>query len=76
MRKEVDEALKIATTDDVLPLEALYADIYANTPPQHVRGVTVDASLTQPHATTVELLSKMGRDTARVRGEHSPAVIH
>jgi len=76
VRKEVDEAMKVATTEDVLPLEALYADIYANTPAQQIRGATVDTSLTQPHTTTVDLLKTMGRDARRVSGEPSPAVIH
>jgi len=76
VRKEVDEAMKVATTEDVLPAEALYADIYANTPAQQIRGVTVDTSLTQPHTTTVDLLKKMGRESRRVSGEPSPAVIH
>ncbi|KAF1592483.1 UNVERIFIED_CONTAM: putative pyruvate dehydrogenase E1 component subunit alpha, mitochondrial, partial [Eudyptes robustus] len=38
VRREVDEATKIATTDPELPTEALYADLYANTEPQLVRG--------------------------------------
>lgn len=68
--------MKVATTEDVLPVEALYADIYANTPAQQIRGVTVDTSLTQPHTTTVDLLKKMGREPRRVSGEPAPAVLH
>lgn len=68
--------MKVATSEDVLPLEALYADIYANTPAQHIRGVTADTSLTQPYTTTVDLLKKMGRESRRVTGESAPAAIH
>jgi hypothetical protein len=67
VRRVVDEAVKVATTEDVLPLEALYADLYANTPPLEVRGATADASIVQPYATTAELLKKLGRDPSRVR---------
>uniref|UniRef100_A0A914NRT1 pyruvate dehydrogenase (acetyl-transferring) n=1 Tax=Meloidogyne incognita TaxID=6306 RepID=A0A914NRT1_MELIC len=47
----------------VLPPEALYSDLYANTPPQMVRGTTFDKSTVQQYATTAELLGKMGRPT-------------
>lgn len=56
----VDEAVKSATSDGVLPPEALYADIYANTPNQWIRGATIDDSLVQPFKTTVELLKSQG----------------
>lgn len=35
----MDEAQKVATTDGVLPPEALYADIFHNTEPQLIRLV-------------------------------------
>lgn len=36
VRHIVDDALKVATTDEMLPVEALYTDIYHNTPKQMV----------------------------------------
>lgn len=62
VRQEVDDALKVATSDGVLPLEALYSDLYANTPPLKVRGVTADDTVVQPYTTTVEVLRKLGRE--------------
>lgn len=53
--------MKIATTEDVLPKEALYSDIYANTPPLEIRGVTINDTVVQQYATTAELLQKLGR---------------
>lgn len=61
VRKEVDEATNIATTDGVLPPEALYSDLFANTEPQVIRGVTADETVVQPYTTTAEILKKMGR---------------
>lgn len=63
VRQEVDEATKMALSEGVLPPEALYSDLYANTPPQMVRGTTFDKSTVQQYATTAELLGKMGRPT-------------
>ncbi|KAI3422237.1 hypothetical protein GPALN_012767 [Globodera pallida] len=62
VRKQVDEAVKVALSDEVLPPEALFADLYANTPPLAVRGTTADATVTQPFVSTAELLRKMGRE--------------
>ena len=62
VRKEVDEAVKIATSEGVLPPEALYADIYSNTPPLEIRGVTIDDTVVQKYATTAEILRKLGRE--------------
>lgn len=61
VRKEVDEALKVATTEGVLPAEGLYADIYHNTPPQLVRGVTWDDSIVQPYVNTESLMASMAK---------------
>ncbi|CAJ0920448.1 unnamed protein product, partial [Mesorhabditis belari] len=61
VRKEVEEAVKIATTDGVLPPEALYADIYANTATQEIRGATIDETVKQPFKTTTEVLKSIGR---------------
>lgn len=46
----------------VLPLEALYSDLYKDTPAQQVRGTTVDTTVTQPYLTTQEVLKKLGRE--------------
>ncbi|TMS35755.1 hypothetical protein L596_003082 [Steinernema carpocapsae] len=62
VRREVEKALQVATTEDVLPLEALYTDIYHNTEAQHIRGATVDESLVQPHKNTAAFLKSLGRD--------------
>jgi len=61
VRKEVDAASNIALTDDVLPQEALYTDIYANTPAQTIRGASPDAIIEQPFLTTGDLLKSIGR---------------
>lgn len=39
---EVEKAAAVARENNVLPKDALYADLYKNTEPQLVRGVTVD----------------------------------
>lgn len=62
VRKEVEAAVQVATSDSVLPLEALYCDLYYNTEPQMVRGVTVDETVVQPFITSADLLKSMGRE--------------
>lgn len=57
----MDEAHKVAISETVLPPEALFADIYANTPPQKIRGTTLEESVTQAFTTTNELLKQLGR---------------
>lgn len=61
VRKEVDEATNVATSEGVLPPEAVYSDLFANTEAQVVRGCTVDETIVQPYTTTAEILTKMGR---------------
>lgn len=61
VRKEVETAIQAATSDPVLPPEALYCDIFSNTEAQLVRGATVDDSLTQPFLTSADLLKSIGR---------------
>ncbi len=63
VRKEVETAMQQAISDDVLPLEALYADIYANTGPLKIRGVLADETKEQPYLTTTDLLKKLGLPT-------------
>jgi len=62
VRREVDEATKIAVSEGVLPLEALYADIYANNPPIEIRGTTQDSTVVQPYTTTIEIVKKLGKE--------------
>lgn len=44
----------------MLPVEALYTDIYANTPPLKIRRATADTTIIQPYVTTAQLLKKIG----------------
>ncbi|CAG9540724.1 unnamed protein product [Cercopithifilaria johnstoni] len=60
VKKEIDEAVNVSRTDPPLPLESLYCDIYHNTPPQHVRGVTLDQSAVQKYCRTDDLLKSLG----------------
>lgn len=60
VRKEVDQAAKAAQNDPVAPIEALYTDIYCNTPKIFIRGVTLDDSGEQPYANSAELLKAKG----------------
>ncbi|KAF8361638.1 pdha-1 [Pristionchus pacificus] len=61
VRSEVDDAVTHATTDGVLPAEALYTDLYANTPAQLVRGATAEETFAQPFLRTEDLLKSMGQ---------------
>ncbi|GMT14365.1 hypothetical protein PFISCL1PPCAC_5662 [Pristionchus fissidentatus] len=60
VRAEVDDAVTRATTDGVLPAEALYSDIYHNTPAQMIRGATIDETITQPFLRTEDVLKSIG----------------
>jgi len=60
VRKEVEVAHQEAISDDLLPIEALHSDLYANTEPIMVRGAIVEETKKQPYATTNELLKKLG----------------
>lgn len=57
---QVDAAVKVAHEEEALPPEALYCDLYHNTPPQVVRGSTIDESVLQPYLKTAEVLKKLG----------------
>jgi hypothetical protein len=46
----------MAHTDRELPVEGLYTDIYANTPPVWIRGITPKMSITQKYTTSEELM--------------------
>ncbi|VDK81150.1 unnamed protein product [Onchocerca ochengi] len=59
-KKEVDAAVNIARTEPALPTESLYCDIYHNTPPQYVRGVTLEESAVQKHCRTEDLMKSLG----------------
>lgn len=58
VRREVDAAAKAAHSDPVVSPEALYTDVYHNTPPQFIRGVTLDDSIVQPYVSSEQLLKK------------------
>lgn len=57
---QVEEGINIARNEPPVPLESLYCDIYHNTPPQYVRGVTLDDSVVQKHCRTEDLLKSLG----------------
>ncbi|MCP9263649.1 Pyruvate dehydrogenase E1 component subunit alpha [Dirofilaria immitis] len=58
-KKEVDAAVNVARTEPPLPPESLYCDIYHNTPPQYVRGVTLDESVIQKHCRSEDLIKSL-----------------
>ncbi|GMR36539.1 hypothetical protein PMAYCL1PPCAC_06734, partial [Pristionchus mayeri] len=60
VRSEVDDAVTRATTDGVLPAEALYTDLYHETPAQLVRGATPEDTFAQPFLRTQDLLKAIG----------------
>jgi len=62
VRKEVEQGANEAQSEGVLPVEALFADIYSNTPPQNIRGATPNAFVTQQFLTTSALLKSLGRE--------------
>uniref|UniRef100_A0A7E4W7M3 Pyruvate dehydrogenase E1 component subunit alpha n=1 Tax=Panagrellus redivivus TaxID=6233 RepID=A0A7E4W7M3_PANRE len=59
VKKTLSNAVETAMASSVLPPEALYADLYANTEPQRIRGCTADEIVVQPHVSTDEIISKM-----------------
>uniref|UniRef100_A0A915DK74 pyruvate dehydrogenase (acetyl-transferring) n=1 Tax=Ditylenchus dipsaci TaxID=166011 RepID=A0A915DK74_9BILA len=62
VEKEIADAVEVANSENVLPVEALYADIYANTPHIKIRGTTYDDTIVQPYATTCEIVKKLGKE--------------
>jgi hypothetical protein len=52
----VENATALSVNDGVLPDDALYTDVYHNTPNQRIRGVTVDRTVAPRFQTTAELL--------------------
>ncbi|KAK6049493.1 pyruvate dehydrogenase E1 component subunit alpha domain protein [Cooperia oncophora] len=61
VRKEVDDAVKVATTAPLLHEDGIYTDIYHNTPPMMVRAATIDDSHVQKYVTSTELLKATGK---------------
>lgn len=59
--KDIEAAVKVATSEPELPPEALYSDIFINTEPQTVRGCTYDETIVQPERYTKDILKKVGR---------------
>lgn len=60
VRREVEQATEQAINDGILPVEALYCDLYANTGPTPIRGATVDEIIVPTHATSASLLRSIG----------------
>ncbi len=60
MRRLVEAATEQAISDGLLPVDAVYCDVYANTPALPIRGVTVDEIVTPKYTTTAEVLRSMG----------------
>jgi hypothetical protein len=61
VNKQLEAALQRAHSDEELPAEGLLTDIYANTEPQLVRGLTPGLSCTQKFTRTEDLLKAMGK---------------
>ncbi|VDL77314.1 unnamed protein product [Nippostrongylus brasiliensis] len=61
VRKEVDEAVKIANTAGLLPVEGAFTDIYANTPAELIRGATIDSSHVPKFVHTADLLKTVNK---------------
>uniref|UniRef100_A0A914ELF2 Pyruvate dehydrogenase E1 component subunit alpha n=1 Tax=Acrobeloides nanus TaxID=290746 RepID=A0A914ELF2_9BILA len=62
VRKEVEAAAQKAVVDDVLPLDALYSDIYHDTEALSIRGVTIDETVKQKYLRTADVLKSLGRE--------------
>ncbi|KAI1701693.1 dehydrogenase e1 component domain-containing protein [Ditylenchus destructor] len=58
--EEVSKASKVACEDRTLPKEALYTDIYKNSEPQIIRGITCDETIKQPYLYTSDIVKKRG----------------
>ena len=57
VRQMVDAATEKAKTDGIIDVAALYADIYSSdTPPQHIRGATIDHCVTQKTLNSQQLV--------------------
>jgi pyruvate dehydrogenase E1 component alpha subunit len=56
VRAVVEAANQKALSDGLVSPDCLYADIYHNTPPQHIRGATIDHSRMQPAVNSQQLL--------------------
>uniref|UniRef100_A0A0K0F8L1 Pyruvate dehydrogenase E1 component subunit alpha n=1 Tax=Strongyloides venezuelensis TaxID=75913 RepID=A0A0K0F8L1_STRVS len=65
VRQLVDEAVKVATNGQIVPDEALYTDVYYNTPNVYIRGTTLESSKVQDFTTTDELLTSRGIPTIK-----------
>uniref|UniRef100_A0A7I4Y152 Pyruvate dehydrogenase E1 component subunit alpha n=1 Tax=Haemonchus contortus TaxID=6289 RepID=A0A7I4Y152_HAECO len=61
VRKEVDDAVKVANTAPLMPDEGVYTDIYHNTPPMVIRGATIDTSHMQKFVNSGELMKTVAK---------------
>lgn len=58
MRKEVDDAVQMAISDPLLPVDAVYMDIFHSTPNMGIRGLTSEQEVHPKFETTAQLLAK------------------
>lgn len=65
MRKEVDDAQAFAVKDIEPPLEALYTDVYYNTPDLVIRGTHPDTIIKPRYLTSKELVKAMGGEARK-----------
>ncbi|KHJ80237.1 hypothetical protein OESDEN_20091 [Oesophagostomum dentatum] len=61
VRKEVDEAVKLASTAGLMPEEGIYTDLYHNTDAQLIRGSTIDVSHVQKFVHSADLMKSLGK---------------
>lgn len=61
IRVEVEEAAAYAVKEADPPVEAVYTDIYLNTPDLVIRGTNPDVFVTPKHHTSRELLQAQGK---------------
>lgn len=64
VRKEIDDAVAKALKEPEITLDALYTDIYRDTPEQLIRGATPDHFVRPKAQTTKELLQAGGEKSA------------
>ncbi|ETN80139.1 pyruvate dehydrogenase E1 component, alpha subunit [Necator americanus] len=61
VRKEVDEAVKVANTAELMPAEGVYTDLYHNCEPQQIRGSTIDVTHTQKFIHSADLMKSLNK---------------
>ena len=61
VKEQLAKAIELAHTEGELPPEGMYTDIYANTPPQWIRGVQPGLSVTQKYTNSEEMMKGIGK---------------